>query len=44
MKNIKMHTQLTIGFIIIGLLLMVSLYTGFTAAYELLRQYANTNK
>ena len=31
-KNMKIHTQLTIGFIWIGLLLIVSLYTGYTTA------------
>ena len=36
-KNMKMHTQLTVGFIIIGILLMISLYTGFTAAEQVLQ-------
>lgn len=31
-KNMKMHTQLVIGFCIIGALLMLSLYTGYTTA------------
>jgi len=31
-KNMKMHTQLTVGFIIIGILLIISLYTGYSAA------------
>ncbi len=31
-KNMKIHTQLTMGFIWIGLLLIVSLYTGYTTA------------
>ena len=32
MKNMKVHTKLTIGFGIIGLLLVFSLYTGYTTA------------
>ena len=32
MKNMKMHTKLTIGFAIIGLLLLVLLYTGYSTA------------
>ncbi len=37
MKNSKMkiHTQLTIGFIIIGFVLVVSLYTGYNAAAQM---------
>ena len=37
MKNSKMkiHTQLTIGFIIIGFILVVSLYTGYNAAAQM---------
>ena len=35
-KNMKMHTQLTIGFIIIGVLLIISLYTGYTSATQIL--------
>ncbi len=35
-KNMKMHTQLTIGFTIIGILLVISLYTGYTSAAQIL--------
>lgn len=35
-KNMKIHTQLIIGFSIIGILLMVSLYTGYTSAAQML--------
>lgn len=31
-KNMKMHTKLAIGFIIIGVLLIISLYTGYSTA------------
>ncbi len=34
-KNMKMHTQLTIGFLIIGALLIISLYTGYTSAAQI---------
>lgn len=37
MKNMKMHTRLTIGFIIIGVLLVISLYTGYTSAAQIMR-------
>jgi len=36
MKNMKMHTKLTIGFIIIEVVLIISLYTGYTAASQML--------
>lgn len=36
MKNMKMHTQLVIGFTIIGILLVISLYTGYTSASEIM--------
>ncbi len=36
MKNMKMHTKLAIGFTIIGLLLIVSLYTGYTSAAQII--------
>jgi len=36
MKNMKIRTQLTIGFVIIGVLLIVSLYTGYTSAAEIM--------
>ena len=42
-KNIKMHTQLTIGFIIIGILLIISLYTGYTSAAQIVTE-ANPEK
>ena len=37
MKNMKMHTRLTIGFIVIGVLLVISLYTGYTSAAQIMR-------
>ncbi len=36
MKNMKMHTQLLVGFTIIGVLLVISLYTGYTSAEAVL--------
>ena len=35
-KNIKIYTQLVIGFSIIGFLLIVSLYTGYTTAAQII--------
>lgn len=35
-KNTKIHTQLIIGFSIIGILLIISLYTGYTSAAQML--------
>ncbi len=35
-KNLKIHTQIVIGFIIMELLLIVSLYTGYTSASQML--------
>lgn len=35
MKNMKIHTQLTIGFTIIGLILILSLYFGYTSAVHM---------
>ena len=35
-KNLKIHTQIVIGFIIMELLLIVSLYTGYTSAAQML--------
>ncbi len=35
MKNMKMHTQLIVGFVIINVLLVISLYTGYGAASQI---------
>jgi len=37
MKNMKMQTKLTIGFIILGALLIISLYTGYTSAANIVK-------
>ena len=34
-KNLKIHTKLTIGYIILAVLLVVSLYTGYSAAGQI---------
>ncbi len=36
MMNMKMHTQLIVGYIVLGALLVVSLYTGYTAAAQMM--------
>ena len=38
MKNMKIQTQLTIGFIILGALLVLSLYTGYTSAAQIVAE------
>lgn len=35
MKNMKIHTKLVAGFCIIGVLLIISLYTGYTSAKQI---------
>ena len=36
--NIKVHTKLTIGFIIIGILMIISLYTGYSTAATIIHE------
>ena len=36
MKNIKIHTKLTIGYIVIGLILVSCLYFGYTTAAQII--------
>ena len=36
LKNMKIHTKLVMGFCLVGLLLIVSLYTGYTTAAEII--------
>ncbi len=38
MKNMKIQTQLTIGFIILGALLVISMYTGYTSAAQIITE------
>ena len=38
MKNMKIHTQLLIGYTIIGVLLVISLYTGYTSAAQIITE------
>jgi len=37
MKNMKIHTKLTIGYIILGILLIISIYTGYTSAANIIK-------
>lgn len=37
MKNMKIHTKLTIGYIILGVLLIISIYTGYTSAAAIIK-------
>jgi len=36
MKNMKVHTQLIVGYMVIGVLLVVALYTGYTSAANII--------
>ena len=37
MKNMKIHTKLTIGYIILAVLLIISIYTGYTSAAAIIK-------
>ena len=37
MKNMKVRTKLTIGFVIIGILLVIALYTGYSSAANIIQ-------
>ena len=37
MKNMKIHTKLTIGYIILAVLLIISIYTGYTSAANIIK-------
>ena len=36
-KNLKIHTKLTIGYIILAVLLIISIYTGYTSAANIIK-------
>lgn len=38
MKNMKMHTKLTVGYVIINALLVFSLYTGYSTAAQIINE------